>query len=129
MTKKRAEDEGKVKELQTKRNRLCIAKKKPEGYQQLKQDQNQWQKKHRGVENKSDRLREFREATKYNAIFICTCCEQRMFHSNVRLYTEELRNKINKNKPGLTEICIRNNIQTWIAGEGKTYICLTVNAI
>ena len=125
MAKQRAEDEAKVKEVQNKRKGLSLAKKRETGHKQLKQDQNQWQKKHRKVENRSDRLREFREATKYNAIFICTCCEQRMFHSNIRLYTQDLRNELNKNQPGHTEKCVRDITQTWIAGEGKTYICLT----
>ena len=44
----------------------------------------------RRIENESDRLKDFKMATLHNAIFICTCCHQRMFKSNVRIYTSEL---------------------------------------
>ena len=71
--------------------RIRIERKRQEDEQKVKDHQNKRQKIHRSVTNKSDRLRQFREATMYNAIFICTCCQQRMFNSNVRLYTDELK--------------------------------------
>ena len=107
MQKQREEDNAKVKESQNKGYRLCL------------------RKKHRDVISKSDRLREFREATKYTAVFLCTCCHQRMFHSNVQLYTAELINNINSKKPGLVDACIQKRIITQINGEMKTYICKT----
>ena len=77
------------------------------------------------LKNTSDRLKEFREATKHNAVFICTCCQQRMFHSNVQLYTDTLKNEINGMKPGHTEACVEKEIRTCLNGEEKTYICKT----
>ena len=61
----------------------------------------------------------------YNAIFICTCCQQRMFHSNVRLYTNGLEDEINKIKPGLIQDCIEATIPTYVNGKVEIYICLT----
>ena len=61
----------------------------------------------------------------FNAIFICTCCQQRMFQSNVRLYTKELQEEINSKKEGHIMVCIEKEIATLINGQYKTYICLT----
>ena len=106
MKKKRLEDNAKVKEQQNMRSRLCRAKKKSENPGKLMEDECRKLQKYRKVESKSDRLRSFRDATKYCAIFICTCCEQRMFHSNVQLYSAELKNEINGKKPGNIEACV-----------------------
>ena len=76
-------------------------------------------------ENADDRLKEFREVTKYNAIFICTCCHQRMFQSNVSLFTSTLENNINNKKPGHTTSCIEERLPTRINGENNCYICKT----
>ena len=99
MIRQRAADEDKLKEdqnrwknasmirqgqkmkIKSKRNKIKGLK-----GQQVKEDKKSRQQKQRRIENKSDRLKRFREATMYNAIFICTCCQQRMFHSNARLY-------------------------------------------
>jgi len=37
-----------------------------------------------------DRLQDFREGTKYNAIFIFNCCHRRLFLENVQVKTEKL---------------------------------------
>ena len=110
--KQRAEDENKVKETQNKHSKLSLGKRKIEDHQKLKDNQNTRQEKCRRIINECDRLRDFKNATKYNAIFICTCCHQRMFQSNVQLYTSELKNKINEKKTGHTEACIEEDIQT-----------------
>ena len=89
--KRRADDNAKVKEEQVRRSRLCLTKKRKANPDKEKNDQNMRRVRHREVKNKYDRLREFREATKYTAVFICTCCQQRMFHSNVQMYTERRR--------------------------------------
>ena len=109
-TRQRAEDEDKVKEKQNKWSELSLSKRKADNHQQVKEDQNSWQQKQRRIEHKGDRLKRFREATMYNAIFICTCCQQRMFHSNVRLYNLKLQDEINKMKPGLIQDCIEATI-------------------
>ena len=48
-----------------------------------------------------------------------------MFQSNIRLYTTELRNKINAKKPFHIEACIDELIPTRINGKADCYICLT----
>ena len=125
MAKQRENDESRVKERQNQRSKLSRAKKKADDPVQLKEVEKYRQEKHRMVENDSDRLQNFKNATKYNAIFICTCCHQRMFQSNVLLYNCEMKNKINDKKPGHTEACIEEMIQTRIDGKNRCYICLT----
>ena len=70
--KRRAEDSEEMKRDQVKRSRLCLTKKRLENHDRVKVEQNERQQRHREVRNKSERLREFRLATKYNAVFICT---------------------------------------------------------
>ena len=48
-----------------------------------------------------------------------------MFHSNVQLYTQALKDKINELKPGHTDVCVQKEIEIRIDGEKKTYICKT----
>ena len=72
--------QGQKMKIKSKRNKIKGLK-----GQQVKEDKKSRQQKQRRIENKSDRLKRFREATMYNAIYICTCCQQRMFHSNVLL--------------------------------------------
>ena len=125
MTKKRAQDNEKVKGDQIKRSRLCLSKKRLENPEKVLEDQNARQQKHREVKNKSDRLKEFREATKHAAVFICTCCQQRMFHSNVQLYTDVLKTDINAIKAGHTEKCVEQPIKTCLNEDEKIFICKT----
>ena len=106
MMKKREEDIENVKEQQRKRKRLSLSKKRAMNPKQVLADQNDRQKRHRNVTNRSDRLQEFREATKYAAIFICICCQQRMFHSNVQLFTDKLKKEIDKVKLGHIQACM-----------------------
>ena len=78
------------------------------------------------VENAMDGLKEFKGATLYNAIFICTCCHQRMFQSNVQFLTDSLKDKINSKAPGLIAKCIdKPLVQTTLNGEKKCCICKT----
>ena len=125
MSKKRAHDYSNVKEGQNRRSRLCRAKKNTENSKKLKEEECRRQQKHREVKNENDRLRAFREATKYCAVFICTCCQQRMFHSNVQLYTAELRKEIEDKKPGHINACVQREIETRLNDETKIYICKT----
>ena len=121
----RAKDNEKVKLDQKKMKAASMETLRADDEEQVKHDQNIRQRKHRRVMNRSDRLKEFREATMYNAIFICTCCQQRMFHSNVRLYTEDLKKEINRIKQGHIKRCVEKVVSTWITGQRRTYICLT----
>ena len=77
------------------------------------------------MESSNDRLKEFRETTKYGAIFIFTCCHQRMFHSNIYQLTAVLENNINSKKMGHVAACIESRIPTRINGEKKYYLCRT----
>merc|ERR1711954_439313 len=96
--RQRAHEESKVKETQKKHSKLSLGKRKAEDHQKVKDEQSKRQEKCRRILNECDRLRDFKNATKYNAIFICTCCHQRMFQSNVQLYNTELKQKKKKKK-------------------------------
>ena len=54
MMKKRAHDNGKVKQDQVKRSRLCLNKKRLDNPEMVKADQNEQQQRHREVKNTSD---------------------------------------------------------------------------
>ena len=125
MLKKRMHDKANVKQGQNMRSRLCRSKKKAENPKKLREDECRKKQKQREVESKSDRLRAFREATKHCAVFICTCCQQRMFHSNVQLYTAELRKEIDSKKPGLINACVQREIETQLNDDTKVFICKT----
>ena len=79
MEKARNADNEMVKEQQKARSKLSRNKKRMVEPESLKQDEMERQRKHRKTESRSDRLRAFREATRYNPIFLCICCQQRMF--------------------------------------------------
>ena len=122
----RAQDNEKVKEDQKNRKRLSMGKKRAEDNKKVKCDQNSWQANCRQVENAKDRLKEFKAATLYNAIFVCTCCHQRMFQSNVQEFNENLKEKLNSKIPGLIQKCIPDPlILTTVNGKGKCFICKT----
>ena len=70
-------------------------------------------------------MREFKEATKYNAIFICSCCHRRLFHSSVDIITQKLKDRINEKKAGHFRDCIDMEIETAINGRTDCYICKT----
>ena len=129
--KQRELDNEKVLNKWRTESKLSLAKRRTRNPQKLKQQQNEWPQKHRKVETPSDRLREFREATMYNAIFICICCHQRMFSSNVRHFTDDLVNEINKKKSQHVEACIYEygEKQRWkktlIGDKEHHFICLT----
>ena len=78
-----------------------------------------------------ERLLRFREATLYNAIFICTCCHQRCFRTNVTELTNELRDSINSKKEGLLQACIEGPGKITIIhglpfnGRSIEFLCLT----
>ena len=148
MVKSEKDPEG-LKESEGKRqakSRIVKSEKDPEG---KKESQVKWQTKSRlsrkrkpqeiiqekvkarKLATSRDRLLRFRQATIYNAIFICTCCHQRHFITNVGELTQDLRNKINTKKFGLLEECIQNEGQTTIIygqpfnGRPTEFLCLT----
>ena len=121
MAKLREGNEEKVKRDQNIWSRLSRSKRKAEDPHRLNENEKVRQQKHRKVENEFDRLKDFKLATLHNAIFICTSCHQRMFKSNVRLYTFELAKEINAKKQDHTENCIDELIPTTIDGK-KRYL-------
>ena len=146
--KKREEDELKVKADQSRRKVKSNMKKRGKDELKLKADQNRWkrlsrnkrklidpdglskyenevQRKKRRLWGAQDRIREFKEATKYNAIFICSCCHRRLFHSNVEVIDQKLKDSINLKKTGHFRDCVENEIETPINGRKDCYICKT----
>ena len=112
-------------EDQNKRKRLSRNKRKLEDPKGLSEYEIKAQKKKRRLWKAEDRLREFKEATKYNAIFICSCCLRRLFHSNVEVITQRLKDNINDRKMGHFGDCIEDEIETPINGRNDSYICKT----
>ena len=94
----RETDNQKVKDDQNRWKRLSRNKRKLEDPKGLSKYEIEVQKKKRRLWSAEDRLREFREATKYNAIFICSCCHRRLFEANVQVITQKLKDNINARK-------------------------------
>ena len=78
------------------------------------------------------RLKAFREATMFGAIFICVSCQTKHFKSNVLLFDKAMKEKINEKFP--IKDCIQANIDLktniYIVSEDKEtctkeYICQT----
>ena len=94
----------------------------PKGLSSYEKEAN---KKRRRLWKAEDRLKEFKEATKYNAIFICSCCHRRLFHSNVEIITQKLKDNINDRKAGHFRDCVETDIETPVNGKYDCYICKT----
>ena len=122
---KRENDNQGVKDDQNKRKRLSRNKRKLNDPVALSNDEKEARKKKRRLWKAVDRLREFKEATKYNAIFICSCCHRRLFHHNVQIITQKLIDDINRKKFNQYENCVEMNVETPINGRNDCYICKT----
>ena len=114
MEKKRAADNQNVKNDQNTRKKLSRNKRKIEDPRGLAQFEIEAQKKQRRLWNAEDRLREFKDSTKYNAIFICSCFKRRLFHSNVQVITQKIKDDVNRLKPGHFRDCVETDIETAI---------------
>ena len=121
----RAVDNQKVLDDQKKWKRLSRNKRKLVDPKGLSNIENAAQKKKKRSWKAGDRLREFKEATKYNAIFICSCCHRRLFHSSVEVITQKLKDNINERKFGHFSDCVEMEIETPINGRTDCYICKT----
>ena len=95
---RREKDPIKAKKDQTQRKKLSRTKKKTEDPQNLRTFEKKAQRKKRQNWSDNDRLREFREDTKYNALFICNCCHRRLFIENVDVVDDKLIILINDKK-------------------------------
>ena len=59
-----------------------------------------------------------------NAIFICSCCHRKLFHSNVTKITQDFRDKIKGKKEGILSKSIKGEYVE-INGILNLYICHT----
>ena len=116
------EDPTNLKAKETNRKRLSLKRQREEDHEQVKQDQNKRQTKHRLINSVHKRLKKFKEETMYNAIFICSCCHRKLFQSNVTKVTKNFTDKITIKKTGLLEKSIEDQ-QVEINGISNVYIC------
>ena len=114
-----------VKDYQNKRAKLSRKKRKLIDPIAVSNYQKEFKKKKRKLWSQEDRLRAFKEATKYNAIFICSCCHRRLFQHNVQLITQKLKDDINGRKLNHYKNCIGFDIETPINGKKDCYVCKT----
>jgi hypothetical protein len=71
-----------------------------------------------------ERLRKFRHAIKYGAIFVCSSCYQRLFQNGVTLITSKFTEDVERKKTGLFKDCITEEEQ-FIKKKSGSYICHT----
>ena len=70
------------------------------------------------------RLKMFKHAVKFGAIFICSCCHQRLFQNGVTKITDTTRSLIEGKKFGLFDAAIKEVVQN-IGGKLESYLCHT----
>ena len=113
---------------ESKRTKLSRQKKIKESPQKVKHDEKERQQKCRLVDSEKMRLRNFRQNTMFNAIFICICCQRKLFECNVTQFTDKLREEIEDKKRGLyqraVELSDSSPITVNINGIESPYICL-----
>ena len=88
------EDPEKLRIEENKRKGLSRKRQRVENHYEVKENQKKWKSKSRLVDSRKTRLKKFRENTMYNAIFVCSCCHRKLFHSNVTKLTENLKGKV-----------------------------------
>ena len=71
-----------------------------------------------------DRLKAFRKAIQFGAIFVCISCHQRMFENGVTVVTNYFKDLVERKKPGLYNECVVEEDQE-INGTRACYICHT----
>jgi hypothetical protein len=71
-----------------------------------------------------ERLRRFRHAVKYGAIFVCSSCHQRLFENGVTLITERFKQEIEIRNPGNYDNSVEE-IKQHIKKKPGAYICHT----
>ena len=72
----------------------------------------------------------FHKAILFGPIFICNCCERRLFENGVKKITDNFKDKVNGKNPKFYDHCIRKEIFIDIELNGKcdksgSYICST----
>ena len=71
-----------------------------------------------------ERLKKFRNALKYGAIFFCISCNQRMFENGVTTVTAKFKETGDSKTIGLYDDCVTEEDQD-INGKKSSYICPT----
>ena len=72
------------------------------------------------------RLRKFTNRVKYELIFICTCCHQKLFENQVIEFTEELKGEIDTKNPNIRGECIHEEVKVDLGkDEPYTYVCMS----
>ena len=57
-----------------------------------------------------ERIMNFKKATLFGPIFICSCCKRRLFENGVIKIKANFQTKIETKQPGLYEKCIRRHV-------------------
>ena len=122
-TKEKVEDLKSFKEKRNKKKRAHNVKKKNEDPEKFKAKGNEWKRKSSNNVNAAQRLIRFKQKVQYGPIFVCSCCEQKLFENQVKLLTDELRKTIDEVDPGIREHCIEEEIEVEIGNEKYTYLC------
>ena len=119
-------DNENVKNKQNKRKGLSLSRKRKADNKKVKLDQNSRQRTVRNINNAQDRLQNFREATQFNAIFVCTCCHIRCFESNIQEFNTKLQDEIKSKAHNIIQESIA---LPWIYstknGKNECFICKT----
>ena len=86
----------------------------------------------RQKENIDERQRRlnFNHAIIFGPIFICSCCERKLYEKTVTKITDKFKEMIEKKKPNFFNFVIRQEINVHIQLDGKSnksgaYICIT----
>jgi hypothetical protein len=126
--KKKEENEEMFKEnarLQKKRFRSKVREENEEQYKEDTRLQKQKCRENERVScGRPERLKKFRNAVKYGAIFVCISCKQRLFENGVTTVTEYFKESVNSKKTGLFYECVTEEDQE-INGKKANYICHT----
>ena len=122
-SKKKEEKEANAKNHKATRKRKMV-----EDSEGFKENQRNQRKRLREIEKANcgrlERLRKFRHAIKYGAIFVCSSCHQRLFENGVTLITNKFAEDVEGKKPGLFKDCITEEEQ-FIKKKSGSYICHT----
>ena len=122
--RKLVNDSAEVNMDERKRKKLTRNKQKEVDPVTVKENQRKWQSKSRLIDSEKKRIMKFREQTKFNAIFSCSCCQRNLFECNVCKFDSKLITEIETKKPGLIEKAIEFQIDININGNISSYICL-----
>ena len=87
---------------------------------------------HANIDEKKRRLN-YNLSVLFGPIFICSCCDRKLFENGVTKITSDFKEKVNKKKKNFYNICIRKETTVKVELNGKTdktgsYICGTCKA-